>query len=627
MTSRNRRRAARTREPQVGNPRTQALDLPGTNRWIVLALAVATLLAYVPALNAPFVMDDADTIGASADWTTLEGSPTAGRPLVMATLAANSALNSALGVDERPDPDGLHKALGFRLFNLLVHLLTGALLFGVLRRVIREQTIPEDWRVIADPIACTVCALWLLHPIQSEVINYIVQRSEALASFFYLATLYASLRAWEGTQWSRLGWYALAVAACVLGMASKEIVISAPLAVMLYDRAFRLASWRALLRPGNGRGWLYLALWTACLATFAVLGAGSRGETAGFNATYPWYEYLYTQCWAIAHYLRLVVWPSPLAIDYGYQTIRGARGVPGAVLLCAFGVATLVAWTKLPRFGWFAFLGSWFFLLLAPSSSVVPVASEVAAERRIYLALAAVLVLAVVTAEWLRRRFAPSVSPRRCAAGVAVIAAGLALATAARSRTYTDVEALWRSAVTATPENPRALGNLGWALFKSPMPKIAEAESVFARASVQDTTCHYGCLQYAVVLSHAGRVTEAVPLLERELVVARGQAYVLAERALALDLIRLGDYARAIPHLEIVADQFPTMDHLVVLGVAYLSAGRSDEAIATFRRIASLDGGSPEMQRLSERLVDGAHHPESLSEMKQFAGQLSREWM
>jgi hypothetical protein len=365
MTSRNRRRAARTREPQVGNPRTQALDLPGTNRWIVLALAVATLLAYVPALNAPFVMDDADTIGASADWTTLEGSPTAGRPLVMATLAANSALNSALGVDERPDPDGLHKALGFRLFNLLVHLLTGALLFGVLRRVIREQTIPEDWRVIADPIACTVCALWLLHPIQSEVINYIVQRSEALASFFYLATLYASLRAWEGTQWSRLGWYALAVAACVLGMASKEIVISAPLAVMLYDRAFRLASWRALLRPGNGRGWLYLALWTACLATFAVLGAGSRGETAGFNATYPWYEYLYTQCWAIAHYLRLVVWPSPLAIDYGYQTIRGARGVPGAVLLCAFGVATLVAWTKLPRFGWFAFLGSWFFLLLA----------------------------------------------------------------------------------------------------------------------------------------------------------------------------------------------------------------------------------------------------------------------
>ena len=120
----------------------------------------------------------------------------------------------------------------------------------------------------------------------------------------------------------------LAVAACVLGMASKEIVISAPLAVMLYDRAFRLASWRALLRPGNGRGWLYLALWTACLATFAVLGAGSRGETAGFNATYPWYEYLYTQCWAIAHYLRLVVWPSPLAIDYGYQTIRGARGVP-----------------------------------------------------------------------------------------------------------------------------------------------------------------------------------------------------------------------------------------------------------------------------------------------------------
>jgi hypothetical protein len=206
----------------------------------VLALVVATALAYLPALDAPFVMDDESTIAASSSWTAPAGSPAAGRPLVTATLAANLALNRALGVDQQRDPDGPNKAIGFRLFNLLVHLLTGALLFGVLRRAVRERTIPEEWRALADPIAGAVCAIWLLHPLQSEVINYVVQRSEALASFCYLATLYASQRAWQGTESSRLRWYALAVMACVLGMASKEIVISAPLAVMLYDRAFRL---------------------------------------------------------------------------------------------------------------------------------------------------------------------------------------------------------------------------------------------------------------------------------------------------------------------------------------------------------------------------------------------------
>ena len=625
MTRRNRRRAARARQPLAEQSSTELLPLPSPNRWIMFALVVATVFAYVPALDAPFVMDDEDTIGASSMWIAQAGSPTAGRPLVMATLAVNFDVNRALGVDQRRDPDGPHKAVGYRLFNVLLHLLTGALLFGVLRRAMREPAIPEDWRAVSDPIAGIVCALWLLHPIQSEVIDYIVQRSEGLASFFYLATLFASQRAWQGSRPSRLRWSAIAVFACMLGMASKEIVISAPLAVMLYDRAFRVPSWSALLRPGNGRGWLYVALWTGCIATFAVLEFGARGETAGVNAHIAWYEYLYTQCWAIAHYLRLVVWPKGLALDYGIDAVHGARGIPGVVLLSAFGAATLAAWTRVARFGWFAFLGSMFFLLLAPSSSVLPIVSEVAAERRIYLALAAVLVLAVVTAEWIRRRFAPGISPRRAVVGVAGIAIVLALTTAARSHTYASTESLWRSAVQAAPDNPRALGNFGWALFKSPVPKLAQAESVFAKAMAQDSTCHFGCLQYAAVLTSAGRLTDAVPLLESELSLNPGN--VLAERTLGLVLMKLGDYDRAIPHLERVAARIPKMDHFVVLGVAYFSVGRRDEAAATFRRTAELDGGSPEMQRLSDRLLEAVRHPEALPDLQQFASQLSRDWM
>ena len=543
----------------------------------------------------------------------------------MATLAANFAVNSALGVDQRPDPDGPNKAIGYRLFNLLLHLLTGALLFGVLRRAMREHTIPDDWRAIADPVAGIVSALWLLHPIQSEVINYIVQRSEALASFSYLAILYASQRAWDGTESSRRRWYALAVVACVFGMLSKEIVISAPLAVMLYDRAFRLPSWRALRTPGNGRGWLYVALWSASIATFGVFEAGARGASAGFNAGMTWYGYLYTQCWAIAHYLRLIVWPDALSIDYGYRTIHGASGIPGLVLLCAFGAATLVAWTRAQRFGWFAFLGSMFFLLLAPSSSVVPVLLEVAAERRIYLALAVVLLLAAVGAEWIRRRVAARVPPRRLAAGAAAIALTLAFLTAARSRSYASTEALWRSAVKASPENSRALGQLGQALFRLPTPDLAGAESAFVKALAQDSACPAKCLEYGTLLSNEGRFAEAVPLLERHLAWDHGN--VLAMRLLALDLMKLGDYKRAIPYLEEVVQAAPKASHFVVLGVAYLSAGRRDDAIATFRLMATFDPGSAQLQQLSRRLEDGTSHPEALSNLQEFAFGMARGWM
>ena len=626
MPSRKKRRAKPTPVPPIPRSHVDAHTLPGVNRWILLALAAATVLAYVPALAGPFVMDDERTIAASAAWDAPPGFPTAGRPVALATLAINYAVNRGLGVDQRPDPDGPDKAVGYRLFNVLLPLLTGAMLFGVLRRALRERAIPADWRALADPLAGIVCALWLVHPIQTEVVNYIVQRTEALASFFYLATLYASLRAWDCTRSGRrLGWYVAAIAACTLGMLSKEIVITAPLMVMLYDRAFRLPSWRALLRPGNGRGWLYVALWLCCIAMFAVFEAGARGETTGFDVRMPWYEYLYTQCWAIPRYLRLVLWPSGLSVDYGQRAIRGWRGVPGAILLAVLGGATIAAWTRVERYGWLAFLGSWFFIVLAPSSSFISVASEVGAERRVYLAVAAVLVLVVVAGEWLRRRAGALLPPRRAAAVVAALVVVLAITTGVRSHSYATSEALWRSAATAMPENPRALGNLGMALFKAPVPKMAEAESVFAGAMAMDSVCDFGCLQYAAVLTHDGKLAAAVPVLERG---TRTHPRDLPmKRALGLTLIRLGDYDRAIPYLEPVAAQFPTMDHLVVLGVAYLSVGRLDDATATFKRVAYADNGSPEMQRLSARLQDGVHRADALADLQQFARQVSRNWM
>lgn len=594
--------------------------------WIVVALIVATLLAYLPALRAPFVMDDESAVAesASAQAAVPAGSPVAGRPVVRLTLAANYALNALLGVDQRRDPDGPDKEIGFRLVNVLFHLCTGALLFGFLRRAMRERTIARDWSAVADPLAAVVCALWLLHPIQTETIDYVVQRSEILASLFYVATLYASLRAWDATTGaSRVRWYLAAIVACVLGGASKEIVITAPLAVVLYDRAFRLGDWRAIRRPGRGRGWFYLALTSACTATFAFVAAGARGNTAGFGGGMTWYGYLYSQCWAIAHYLRLVMWPNALVIDYGDKLVTGGRGVLGAVLLALFAIATLAAWKRLPKYGWLAFLGAEFFLLLAPSSSVVPVRTEIAAERRIYLALANVLVLGVVTAEWLRRRYFTGVSRLRIGVAVGAVAVVLAAATAARGTTYATSERLWRDAVTKVPDNPRANVNLGYALSRERPPKYAEAETALRRAIVQDTTCRHGCAQLASVLAAQGRFPEAIDLLEHTL--ANEPNDVVAEGRLAFNQMKTGSFDEAIGHLEHMASTHPNEHLLVILGVANLAVQRQQNALNAFQAASQLNPGDREVVKLGNSLFQAGRNKESLPFLKELAINLAQE--
>ena len=355
---------------------------------------------------------------------------------------------------------------------------------------------------------------------------------------------------------------------------------------------------------------------------------GARGDSADFGIRVTWYAYLYSQCWAIAHYLRLVAWPDALSPDYGFRAIQGARGIPGLVILAAFAAATLAAWTRVARFGWFAFAGSMFFMLLAPSSSVVPVALEIAAERRIYLALAPVLVVAVVGAEWARRRLAARMPARWLVVLAGGITVALTIATFARSRMYANPEALWRQAVAAVPGNPRALEQLGLTLFTENPPKLAEAESAFVKALAMDSSCQAGCLHYATLLSKEGRYGEAIPLLERLWSQSAGAAYnLLAARLLALDLMRQGDYARAIPFLERIVQLRPTVSHFVALGVAYLSVGRRQEAIATFRYMATFDPGSEQLQHLSARLEDGAQRPDALTNLQEFALSMTGDWI
>ena len=244
-------------------------------------------------------------------------------------------------------------------------------------------------------------------------------------------------------------------------MASKEVMVSAPLVVLLYDRLFISGSFKESLR--RRWGW-YLAL----AATWAILGllvylSLGRGGSAGFGLGMTAWEYARTQFGCIIHYLRLAFWPSPLVLDYGTGTVSQAADiVPYAIGVGLLLAATAAALALRPKWG---FLGVWFFAILAPSSSLVPLVGQTEAEHRMYLPLAAVVTLVVLAAYAALERLGRRSAQAGAVALVLVVAAALGWGTYQRNEVYQSALAIWNDTVEKCPLNYRAYNGRGVAYY------------------------------------------------------------------------------------------------------------------------------------------------------------------
>jgi tetratricopeptide (TPR) repeat protein len=555
--------------------------------WIALAfIMLAALLAFAPALRAPFAFDDVDSISGNTTirqiGTSLAPPPrlaVSGRPVVNLSLAVNYAMNAALGIDQ--SSTGASATLVYHATNILLHLLCGLLLFGVIRRTLALPIVGEWANASADVLALVATALWLLHPLETEAVDYVIQRTELLVSLCYLATLYASIRAWDAsTRRRRVAWLAGGVVLCFVGMASKEVMVTAPVLIVVYDRIFRVSSWRALFAD-RARRWFYAGLAASWLLLAALVAQGGRADSAGFSLGLSWYRYLYSQGWAIAHYLLLVVWPRDLRFDYGLEPVKGLGGLIGGLIVLALALSLLVAAVRSKRW-WVVFLILWFFAILAPSSSVLPIQTEIAAERRVYLASSALIVGIVVAAGFALR------AQRRVFLGAAaVIALVLFVLTMQRSALYANPEALWRDALVKGPANPRAYDNLASVIYQKDTSRINEADSLWTRALRIDSTYMTAWSNLAQIRMDRGRVADARALLQRA--VRINPDYVDATRRLGALLAVQGD-SNSIPYLERMVNSGEVTDEsLVALAQAYLNANRQDDAIAALRRALTLN--------------------------------------
>jgi Flp pilus assembly protein TadD len=546
---------------------------------------VVGALVYANSLSGPFIYDDLTSIEQNPSIRGLwplsgvlsppDDTPVAGRPLLNLSFAINYAIG---GLD----------VTGYRLTNLAIHVLATLVLFGLVRRTLLLPSLAPRMGDSATNVAAAAALLWMVHPLNSEVVDYVTQRSTSLMGLCYLMTLYCSVRALgAGTR----RWRMAAVAACAAGMACKESMVTAPVMVAIFDWVFVPVA----VRRSAHRGRLYAGLAGTWLVLATLMSSRPR-TTVGFDAGVSAWTYLLNQTTVIVDYLRLVVWPSQLVLDYGLPRAMSLTDaiVPGLIVV-GLAVVTVAALVYRPHLG---FLGAWFFVTLAPTSSVVPIVTEVGAERRMYLPLAALVVLAVVCAReiWSSSALTDRLGVwmqaarqrRRVSALVGMVTlccvgAPLAATTIDRNREYQSWLSLSRTIVERRPHG-RAYMLYGDALHAA--GRRAEAVDYFRRSSADYPGARFAL---GTELIANGQLAAGAEQLER--FVAQMPTHIsvgVARRTLGAAYIILEKYDVAAAHFTALLTLQPnSRDAHMRLGEITALQGRDDEAIRHFQFVVA----------------------------------------
>ncbi len=550
--------------------------------WMPVVLATLCAAAYANTFRVPFIFDDFFTIVNNPSirrlWPLSDVTATTfpalwGRPLLGLTLKINYAL-------------GGYSVVGYHLFNLVVHLLNAMLAFGVLRRTLVNFPKLNAARQETTWLAFAVAALWMLHPLATESVTYVTQRTELLMGLFLLSTLYCFIRGIESPHPTI--WFGLAVIACTLGMGAKEVMVVTPLLILVYDYVFGASSLRATFRS-------HAALYTGLAASWIALAALQLTTNLQWKSgldvspTGCW-DYLAMQCGVLTHYLRLAAWPSGLVLDYSDwpRTIPFSSLLPRALLLLFLLVASL--WAIRQR-RWWGFWGAWFFLLLAPSSSLLPLPTEPAAERRMYLPILAIMAVTLEAAWrvscgiWMRFNWPPTNARARLQTAIAVaLALALGVTTFRRNAQYRTAQSIWADVVAQRPHSARGETNLALALIDE--GKTAEAIPHFLVALRLDPNEPIIRNDYATALLAIGQIDEAIAQFQETL--RRAPDYAPARKSLGL--ITQHQFRTELEHSQTALAAHPD-DPAAHVSFAQLLAdmGRRDEAITHYQQALRLD--------------------------------------
>lgn len=539
----------------------------GTLAPLIVVLAGAVV--YANSLDAEFVYDDRHWIEDEPDIRSFDRIPSlvsgAARPIWKLSFAANYAVG---GLD----------VFGYHLVNGAIHLLAGITLLGVSRRTLRRKSLPRPIRESADGIALSIALLWTVHPLQTQAVTYVVQRCESGMGLCLLTTLYASIRGFDAEGWRSRLWTTLAIAACAIGMGTKEVMVVAPILIWLHDRTFLSGAGPTALRRRPG---LYGGLASCWAIPFGLIGVGAlfSGEMARPDLeTVSRSAYALTQPAIVLHYVRLALWPQTLVFAYGWPAAEGwGEILPTlAMLTLVAGAGAWAVWRNRP----WGFLAAWFFTILAPTSSIQPI-QDLAVEHRMYLPLAAV-VSAVVLAGFEVARRAGAL--RAAAVLVVISAVVLGGMTIRRNRDYQSELRLWETVTLGAPDY--ALGHYNFGTELRAADRNADAIVSLRRAVILDP----GHANAHNNLGNAIRDVEgpAAAVVHYRNALAGEPSHAEAHYNLAGALLELEEAVSAATHYRRASEARPGFAKAQYgLGLALEEGGDREGALAAYREALS----------------------------------------
>lgn len=540
---------------------------------ILAALLVAiTALCYSNTLNVPFVFDDGPRIennhAIRTLWPLSVSTADTSRPLGMISFAVNYAMHGT-------------RVWGYHFTNLAIHILAGLLLFSIARRTFLLPSIAERYRQHATGLAFAVALVWLVHPLGTQAVTYTVQRLESLMGLFYLATLYAFLRAQNSSY--NAAWYLISILCCAAGMATKEVMVTAPIVVLLYHRIFLSHSWREVFADSKRYyAGLFLAWGVLAWCLLRTQSEYAAGNLLFVEGMTPW-TYFLTQSAVVTHYLRLAFWPDAQSLDYGWPVAQSPMQVilPLA-LLAALATLTIAAYFRRPAW---SFLGLCFFIILAPTSSVVPVI-DLAFEHRMYLPLAALTTLVVcLVYELICRIWQPQRTIFVQLALLGLVVMTLVMLTVRRNAVYATEFSLWSDVVAKRPQNARGHNNLGLALYHQ--QRFAESADACREAVRLKPNFPEAHNNLGNALQEQGDLPSAIS--HYETAIHQRPDYAEAHNNLGNALQKSGHLSEAIEQYEkVIALQPQTAEAQNNLASALVAQGELTAAVKHYRRALSL---------------------------------------
>jgi tetratricopeptide (TPR) repeat protein len=550
-------------------------------------LAIVVILIYADTLSTPFILDDIHNIrdnlhirvpSLSLKNLTRAGfqSPESSRPVANISFALNYYFNG-------------FNLVGFHLVNILIHIFSGVFLYFFVKATLKTPVLRARFEKCGW-VPFFTAFIWLVHPLQTQSVAYLVQRMNSLAAMFYMLSMlfYVKFRLNED---NRRQWLLLAGCAIngLLAVGTKQNSATLPAFIILYEWYF----FQGLSLKWGRRHFLVLGGLLLFLIIISLIYLDSdpvfRILSAYKHRDFTLLQRVLTQFRVVILYVGLLLWPQPSRLNLDHDVALSYSLTDPVTTLISMAVITaLIALAILTakREPLLSYGILWFFGNLAIESSVIGL--ELVFEHRNYLPSMFVVLAMVALAfryvkpAWLGITF------------LCVVGTLFTVWTFERNRVWMDELSLYRDCVEKSPAKARPHNNFGAILLlRGRLPEAIDEFQAALRIKPDDADAHYN-LGNALVKQ--GSLTKGIYHFSEALGRQPGNIKILNN--LAATLVLLERYPEAIENFKKALKINPADAGLHNnLGVALKKQGDLDNAMHHFSRALEINPANESARR------------------------------